>query len=95
MKTKQIVDAYVNAINTDQWDFPKDMMPPTTNETYRLVCEGKTMYHFCREAVAHYGTITGSIMAFGGIGHVSASTRKAIRQAVIYSQSKTSNNSAI
>lgn len=91
MKTKQIVDAYINAINSGQWDYPQGHEFSTTDEIYGLVSEGKTIYGFCREAVMHYGTITGSMMAFGGIGHVSASTRKAIRQAVIYSQSKTSN----
>lgn len=94
MKTKQIVDAYVNAINTGQWDYPKGHEFNSPSEIYKLVCEGKTIYHFGREAVIHYGTMTGAFLAFSDIGYTSPSTRKAIRKAVLYAQkvSQTNNN---
>lgn len=94
MKTKQIVDAYVNAINSGQWDYSSGHEFDSPAEIYKLVCEGKTIYHFGREAVIHYGSMTGALMAFGGIGYTSQSTRKAIRTAVLYAQkvSQTNNN---
>ena len=86
MKTKQIVDAYVNAINTGNWDYPEGSNFESILEIYRLVREGKTIYMFARQAVIRYGTITGGVMAFGGISHVSHSTRKAIREGVKYAE---------
>jgi hypothetical protein len=92
MKTKQIVYAYVNAINSGIWDYPNGHKFNSNSEIYKLVCEGKTIYQFGREAAIHYGTMTGALMAFGGIGYTSQSTRKAIRNAVLYAQKITQIN---
>jgi hypothetical protein len=87
MKTKQIVDAYVNAINTGNWDYPDGFNQfESALEVYRLVREGKTIYGFARQAVIHYGSITGGVMAFGGLAYVSHSTRKALRQGILFAQ---------
>lgn len=88
IKTKQIVDAYVNAINTGAWDYPDGCNQfESALEVYRLVREGKTIYGFARQAVIRFGSITGGAMAFGGLAYVSHSTRKALRQGILYAQS--------
>lgn len=86
MKTKQIVDAYVNAINTGNWDYPDGCQFETAAQIYELVRAGYTIYGFAREAVIRFGSITGGVMAFGGLSYVSQSTKKAIRTGVKYAQ---------
>jgi hypothetical protein len=86
MKTKQIVDAYVNALQTGNWDYPDGSNFESVLEVYALVREGKTIYNFARQAVIKYGSITGGVMAFGGLSYVSQSTRKAIREGVKYAE---------
>jgi hypothetical protein len=95
MKANEIVKRYVTAVDTNVWDYPKGYPFQSKNEIYTLVTEGKTIYDFAREGSIHFGTITGSIMAFGmrtdkvGFGHVSQSTKKALRKAIDYAITKT------
>lgn len=90
MKTKQIIDAYENAIKTNTWDFPKGHEFNSAMEIYELVVQGKTIYHFARQAVVKFGTITSGVMAFGGINHVTKNTRSSIRKGVIHALEITS-----
>jgi hypothetical protein len=86
MKTKQIVDAYVNAMQTGNWDYPEGSQFETAAQVYEIVRAGYTIYGFARQAVIRYGSVTGGVMAFGGLSYVSQSTRKAIREGVKYAQ---------
>jgi hypothetical protein len=86
MKTKQIVDAYVNAMQTGNWDYADGSNFQSASEIYALVREGKTIYNFARQAVINYGSITGAVLAFGGMSYVSQSTIKAIRKGVKYAE---------
>lgn len=86
MKTKQIVDAYVNALQTGNWDYPDGCQFENASQIYELVRAGYTIYGFARQAVIRYGSITGGVMAFGGLSYVSQSTIKAIRTGVKYAQ---------
>ncbi len=97
MKANDILKRYVTAVDNNVWDYPKGHPFSSANEIYALVTEGKTLYDFAREGSIHFGTLTGSILAFGmrtdrvGFGHVSRSTRQALKKAINYAITKTSN----
>jgi hypothetical protein len=89
MKKSEILNAYVTAIETGQWDFPKGHVFQNVSEIYSLVAEGKTIYEFAEAGAIKFGTITGTILGFsmqsnGVGGYVSQSTRKSLRKAINY-----------
>jgi hypothetical protein len=93
MKKSEIIKAYVTAIETGQWDFPKGHVFQNVSEIYSLVAEGKTIYDFAEAGAVHFGTITGTILAFslqsnGTGGYVSQSTRKALSKSIDYAITK-------
>lgn len=87
MKHSEILKAYVTAIETGQWDFPKSSGFDSAQQVYDLVKQGKTIYEFAETGAIKFGTITGTILGFslqshGAGGYVSRSTRTAISKAI-------------
>jgi hypothetical protein len=93
MKKSDIVKAYVQAIESNQWDYPKSSQFDNEQQVYDLVKQGKTIYEFAENASIKFGTITGTILAFSlqkeGIGgYISKSTRSAISKGINYAINK-------
>lgn len=89
MKHRDILKAYVTAIETGQWDYPKSSAFDNGQQVYDLVKQGKTIYEFAETGAIKFGTITGTILAFslqshGAGGYLSRSTRSAISKGIKY-----------
>lgn len=89
MKHREILKAYVTAIETGRWDFPKSSAFDSAKQVYELVKQGKTIYEFAETASIKFGTITGTILGFslqkeGTGGYLSKSTRSAISKGIKY-----------
>ena len=89
MKKSEILNRYVSAIETGNWDLPKDSAFSDAKEVYALVSDGKTVQMFAEQAVVTFGSITGALLAFGGINKVSQGTRKALSKAIDIAINKT------
>ena len=93
MKHREILKAYVTAIEKGQWDYPKSSAFDNGQQVYDLVKQGKTIYEFAETASIKFGTITGTILGFSlqkeGIGgYLSKSTRSAISKGIKYALNK-------
>jgi hypothetical protein len=93
MKKSDIVKAYVQAIESGQWDYPKSSPFDNAQQVYDLVKQGKTIYEFAETASIKFGTITGTILGFslqkeGSGGYLSRSTRSAITKGINYAINK-------
>jgi hypothetical protein len=92
MKTSEIFKAYMKAIETGQWDYPKSSAFDNAQQVYNLVKQGKTIYEFAESSSIKFGTITGTILGFSmhssGGGYASHSTKKAIRKGINYAINK-------
>lgn len=93
MKKSDILKAYVQAIESGQWDYPKSSPFDNAQQVYDLVKQGKTIYEFAETSAIKFGTITGTILSFsmqgqGHGGYVSHSTKKAIRKGINYAINK-------
>jgi hypothetical protein len=89
MKHREILKAYVTAIETGQWDYPKSSAFDNGQQVYDLVKQGKTIYEFAETASIKFGTVTGTILGFSlqkeGIGgYLSKSTKSAISKGIKY-----------
>ena len=93
MKKSDIVKAYVQAIESGKWDYPKSSPFDNAQQVYDLVKQGKTIYEFAETASIKFGTITGTILGFslqkeGVGGYLSRSTRSAISKGINYAINK-------
>lgn len=93
MKHREILKAYVTAIEKGQWDYPKSSAFDNGQQVYDLVKQGKTIYEFAENSSIKFGTITGTILGFSlqkeGIGgYLSKSTKAAISKGIKYALNK-------
>jgi len=87
-KVSKIVEAYVSAVQQLQWDYPAGAKFSSKQEVFDLVAAGKTIQDFWTQSQVQFGTITGGLL--GMSGYCSGSSRKAIRQGVIYALERAS-----
>jgi len=86
MKKSDIVKAYVQAIESNQWDYPKSSQFDNEQQVYDLVKQGKTIYEFAEKLS---GTLLGFILQKEGYGgYVSKSTKSAISKGINYAINK-------